>query len=81
MVANAPKSKAAKPTPSEETLIELSELTVNFGRQAVGAHQRVRVPPCLAFELTQGLRQPPCKRQVIPITIHTGVFLPEVVQR
>src|SRR5690349_17341518 len=35
MAANASKAKAGKPAPSAEPLIELEDLSVNFGRQAV----------------------------------------------
>ncbi|HEX3599387.1 MAG TPA: ABC transporter ATP-binding protein [Lacipirellulaceae bacterium] len=35
MAANTPKPKATKPISAAETLIELTELTVNFGRQPV----------------------------------------------
>jgi phospholipid/cholesterol/gamma-HCH transport system ATP-binding protein len=44
MVANAPKSKAAKPAASEDTLIELCDLTVNFGRQAVLRDLSLAIP-------------------------------------
>jgi phospholipid/cholesterol/gamma-HCH transport system ATP-binding protein len=44
MVANAPKSKAAKPAASEDTLIELCDLTVNFGRQAVLRNLSLAIP-------------------------------------
>jgi phospholipid/cholesterol/gamma-HCH transport system ATP-binding protein len=44
MVANAPKSKAAKPAASEGTLIELCDLTVNFGRQAVLRDLSLAIP-------------------------------------
>jgi phospholipid/cholesterol/gamma-HCH transport system ATP-binding protein len=44
MVASAPKSKASKPASSEETLIELCDLTVNFGRQAVLRDLSLAIP-------------------------------------
>jgi phospholipid/cholesterol/gamma-HCH transport system ATP-binding protein len=44
MAVNAPKAKATKTVPSAETLIELCDLTVNFGRQAVLRNISLAIP-------------------------------------
>ena len=44
MAANAPKTKVAKPAQSAETLIELCDLSVNFGRQAVLRDLSLAIP-------------------------------------
>ena len=49
--------------------------------QPVGADERMREPPCAAFELAERLRQPAREREVVPALKRPGVFLPERVKR
>jgi phospholipid/cholesterol/gamma-HCH transport system ATP-binding protein len=44
VAANATKVKASKPAQTAETLIELCDLTVNFGRQAVLRNLSIAIP-------------------------------------
>jgi len=49
--------------------------------QPVGADERMRQPPRLAFELAECLRQPARQREVVKILEGAAVFLPQRVQR